>query len=74
MIQHFFFKQSFSDCIRGCVPAFVSIALAEGSKSLNSTPGATQLAIITFLKSFLSSNKGWGFSLLKALLQDITDE
>lgn len=66
--------QSFSDCIRGCVPAFVSIALSEGSKILNSTAGATQLAIITFLKSFLSANKGWGYSLLKALLQDITDE
>ena len=66
--------QSFSDCIRGSVPSLLSIALAEGSKTANSSTASVQVAIVTFLKQFLTGPKGWGFSLLRALLQDIKDE
>ena len=64
-------NKSFSDCIRGCVPSVLSIAVAAGgggsasssssggnSGGGSSKSGNIQVAIITFLKKFLMTGKG----------------
>lgn len=71
-------NKSFSDCLRGCVPAVLSIAITEGTKinantSASKTAGAIQVSIVTYLKKFLAKN-GWAFTIFRALLQDIKDE
>ena len=80
--------QTFSDCVRGCVPSLLSIAVATASSSTSSSSSssssdaaaaaaarkATQVAMVTFLKTFLAAKKGWGYQLLRALVQDVKDE
>ena len=54
-------NKSFSDCIRGCIPSVLSIAVAAGTSSSSSggsKSGSTQVAIVTFLKKFLMTGKG----------------
>ena len=54
-------NKSFSDCIRGCVPSVLSIAVAAGASSSSSggsKSSSVQVAIVTFLKAFLMTGKG----------------
>ena len=69
-------NKSFADCISGCIPAVLTIATSSidentlSCKSLSSI----QVIVISFLKKFLVSKVGWGYKLLKTLVQDTKDE
>ena len=68
-------NSSFADCIRGCVPSILAVAVASATSSVaGKGAGAVQVAVVTFLKTFLTAKQGWGYQLLRALVQDTKDE
>lgn len=66
-IKGFKFAQnrSFGDCVRGVTAAVLTIADAGGA--------ASSMGVVTKLQAMLGA-KGWGYGLLKPLLQDAASE
>ena len=63
-------NKEFSDCISGVMPAILEIIL-DGAKCMEK--GSEMVKIMTSAKKNLNKSKGWGYGILRPLLQENID-
>lgn len=62
-------NKEFSDCIQGVVPSLLGLILEKANEI---SKGSEMVRIMTVSKKYLSKG-GWGYGLLKPLLQEVVD-
>ena len=60
-------NKEFNNCLRGAVPAILDIAVGNSAD-------ASPAKVLTALKELLTSETGWGNTILSALIQNEEDE
>lgn len=65
--------QDYKDCIRGVVPALLTVVMQEYDKGAPSASTSSTMQLVGIFKSFLDTGK-WGYTMLRSLIQDETEE
>lgn len=66
-------NKTFSDCLRGAVPQLLALPFVSGDGTGQMVTGLKTMEILASLKASLSEG-GWGYNVIKPLVQDTGDE